>query len=154
MKKLYQYPILHRFLAELYTRCDIYIVDDMFKYIKDDFVSGYCRCKDSGCSTVYLRCDRLPVLEDGEDSHIETYDCDKGLLVLHFFTNGDIEIEALEYDYPFRAEVREIYNQENGYALESDLEIEQQEKRLSDAKIIVDDYFDTKETELNTIVVD
>ena len=155
MCKLYEYPILHRFLAELYERCEIYIKDDMFTFIRDDTVSDYCRCQDSGCSTVYLRSNRLPVLEGDEDEYIETYNSDKGLIILHFYTNGTIEIEALEYDvYPFRDEVRELYNQENDYALESDLEVALQKQRLSEAKRVVDEYFNTKKIQLETIIVD
>ena len=154
MRKLYEYPILHRFLAELYERCEVYTTDDMFMFIRDDVVSDYCRCHDSGCSTVYLRSDRLPVLE-GDDEYIETYNSDKGLIILHFNTNGNIEIEALEYDdYPFRDEVRELYNEENNYALESDLEVELQKQQLRDAKHVVEAYFDTKQIQLNTIIVD
>ena len=154
MRKLYEYPILHRFLAELYERCEVYTTDDMFTFIRDDVVSDYCRCQDSGCSTVYLRSDRLPVLE-GDDTYIETYNSDKGLIVLHFNTNGNIEIEALEYDdYPFRDEVRELYNEENNYALESDLEVALQKQRLRNAERVVEAYFDTKQIQLNTIIVD
>ena len=155
MRILYEYPILHRFLAELYERCEVYITDDMFTFIKDDDVSGYCRCQDSGCSTVYLRSDRLPVLEGAGDEYIEIYNSDKGLIVLHFYTNGTIEIEALEYDdYPFRDEVREVYNQENDYTLESDLEVELQKQRLSDAKSVVKNYFNMKQTPIGMIAVD
>jgi len=154
MRKLYEYPILHIFLAELYERCEIYITDDIFTFIKDDDVSEYCRCHDSGCSTVYLRSERLPVL-DGDDEYIETYNSDKGLIILHFYTNGNIEIEALEYDdYPFRDEVKALFNQENDYALESDLEVELQKQLLRDAKRVVEAYFDTKQIQLNTIIVD
>jgi len=154
MRKLYEYPILHRFLAELYERCEVYTTDDMFTFIRDDVVSDYCRCQDSGCSTVYLRSDRLPVLE-GDDTYIETYNSDKGLIILHFNTNGNIEIEALECDdYPFRDEVRALYNKENDYAPESDLEVELQKQRLSDVKSVVKNYFDAKKTAIEMIVVD
>ena len=155
MRKLYEYPILHRFLAELYERCEIYITNDMFIFIRDDEVSDYCRCHDSSCSTVYLRSDRLPVLEGEEDEYIETYNSDKGLIVLHFYTNGTIEIEALEYDsYPFRDEVRELYNQKNDSVLESDLEVVLQKQRLSKAKRVVDDYFNAKNTPMKMIIID
>ena len=156
MRKLYEYPILHSFLAELYERCEIYITDDMFAFIKDDDVSDYCRCHDSGCSTVYLRSDRLPLLEDdADDAYIETYNSDKGLIILHFYTNGNIQIEALEYNaYPFRDEVRDLYNKANDYALERDLEVELQKQRVSEANRIVAEYFDAKQVQLNTIIVD
>ena len=155
MRKLYEYPILHRFLAELYERCEVYTTDDMFTFIRDDVVSDYCRCQDSGCSTVYLRSDRLPVLEGDEDEYIETYNSDKGLIILHFNTNGNIEIEALEYDdYPFRDEVRELYNQKNDSVLESDLEVILQKQRLSKAKRVVDDYFNAKNTPMKMIIID
>jgi len=143
MHKLQEYPILHHFLAKLYERCDIYTTDDMLTYIKEDLVSDYCKCKDSGCSTVYLRSDRLPILENDDEQYVETYNSDKGLIILHFYTNGHIEIEALEYDdYPFKDEVKSVFN---GHHYKSTKE---------KAQRTVTEFFKANEQVLNTIVVE
>jgi len=138
------YPILHNFLAQLYKLCDVYVTDDMLEYIKDDYINQYCRCSDKTCSTVYICSDRIPVFEDGEQVYIEAYNSNKGLIVLHFYDNGDIEIEALEYsEYPFKDEVKYVFNNK-AYDCS-------QEK----AKNIVDNYFSNiNKKELSTIIVD
>ena len=155
-KTLEQYPILHRFLTELYRRCDIYETDNILELIQDDYVVEYCRCGEESCSTVYLLCNRLPQFEDGEDEYVETYESDNGLIVLHFYDDGRIEVEALEYEhYPFKDELVKVYNQEEfNYALESDLEQQQRAQQLQEAQTSVDAYFLTERQKLATIVID
>lgn len=143
--ELKRFPILHRFLAQLYTKCNIYAVEDMLEYIKNDTVIDYCRCGNENCSTVYLCSDRLPLSEC-----VEFYNSKKGLIVMHFGANGDIEIEALDYEnYPFRQELVENYNNDTFDTFDtfdSDL--------IQDAQNIVDDYFNVMRTSLDAIVVD
>jgi len=137
--KLKQFPILHRFLAHLYTECNVYTVDNMLEYIQNDVVSDYCRCDDESCSTVYLCSDRLPLSEC-----VEIYNSHKGLIVIHFHANGGIEIEALDYEYyPFKEELVINYNNDT---FDSDL--------IQDASYAVDLYFNVMRTKLDAIVVD
>ncbi len=155
-KQLKSYPILHRFLAELYRRCDVYDTDNMLEFIQEDYVVEYCRCGEDSCSTVYLLCNRLPQFEDGEDEYVETYESDKGLIVLHFYDDGRIQIEALEYEhYPFKEELVSVYDKNSvDYALESDLEDELRAQQLEEAQSVVDAYFLTARQKLATIVID
>jgi len=154
MHRLEQYPILHRFLARLYSELDIFEVDDMMAFIADDWVSSYCKCKDKGCASFYMGSDRE--LDLSEDDGVYFYDSDKGTLVLEFFENGEIDVQALEYEhYPFKEELIRIFNEgEERFALESDLEESLQKKRVADAQKIVDAYFSQERTRLEEIVVE
>jgi len=154
MHRLEQYPILHRFLARLYSELDIFEVDDMMAFIADDWVSSYCKCKDKGCASFYMGSDRE--LDLSEDDSVYFYDSDKGTIVLEFFENGEIDVQALEYeDYPFKEELIRIFNEsEERFALESDLEESLQMKRVADAQKIVDAYFSQERTRLEEIVVE
>ena len=154
MLRLEQYPILHRFLARLYSELDIFEVDDMMAFIADDWVSSYCKCKDKGCASFYMGSDRE--LDLSEDDSVYFYDSDKGTIVLEFFENGEIDVQALEYeDYPFKEELIRIFNEsEERFALESDLEESLQKKRVADAQKIVDTYFSQERTRLEEIVVE
>jgi len=156
MYPLKKFPLLHQFLSELYKRCDVYESTDIFQLIEDDTVDSYCKCGDGECATVYLTSDRLPVLED---EYVESFNSDKGLIFLHFFTDGRIEIEALAYEnYPFKDEVIKYFDEAEevvGYALESDLDYELQQKVKDAAQRVVDNYFATATvSELNTIVLE
>ena len=154
MHRLEQYPILHRFLARLYSELDIFEVDDMMAFIADDWVSSYCKCKDKGCASFYMGSDRE--LDLSEDDSVYFYDSDKGTIVLEFFENGEIDVQALEYeDYPFKEELIRIFNEnKERFALESDLEESLQKKRVADAQKIVDAYFSQERTRLEEIVVE
>lgn len=155
MHRLEDYPILHRFLARLYSELDIFEVDDMMAFIADDWVSSYCKCKDKGCASFYMGSDRE--LEFDEDADTVTiYDSTKGMIVLEFFENGDIDVQALEYEeYPFKEELIRVFNEsEEKFALESDLEESLQKKKIDDAQKIVDEYFSHEHIELETIVVE
>lgn len=133
-----RFPILHRFLARLYTKCNIYNVDNMIEYIKNDTVIDYCRCGNENCSTVYLCSDRLPLSES-----VEFYNTEKGFIVMHFRINGDIEIEALDYEYyPFKEELVINYNNDS---FDSDL--------IHDAQNAVDAYFNVMRTSVDAIVL-
>ena len=157
IKPLKKYPILHRFLAALYERCNIYKTDDMLEYIKDDDVCNYHITSDDSMS-IYLRGDRLPTLtEDDEDEYVEIYDSDNGMLVLHFYTDGEIEIEALEYEnYPFKEELQTIYSQEEEirYIFKSDLNEELVVQDKEEVQSVVDSYFNVPRKEVPLIVVD
>lgn len=155
MHRLEDYPILHRFLARLYSELDIFEVDDMMAFIADDWVISYCKCKDKGCASFYMGSDRE--LEFDEDADTVTiYDSTKGMIVLEFFENGDIDVQALEYEeYPFKEELIRVFNEsEEKFALESDLEESLQKKKIDDAQKIVDEYFSHEHIELETIVVE
>ena len=154
IKRLEAYPILHRFLARLYSELEIFEVEDMFAFIADDRVSSYCKCKDSGCASFFVSSDRE--LEIDEDDGVYVYDSDKGTIVLEFFENGDIDVQALEYEhYPFKEELITVYNQDDvQFALESDLEEELQQKRVDEAQKVVDEYFKSTKNDVNTIVVE
>ena len=154
MHRLEQYPILHRFLARLYSELDIFEVEDMMAFIADDWVSSYCKCKDKGCASFYMGSDRE--LDLSEDDGVYFYDSDKGTLVLEFFENGEIDVQALEYEhYPFKEELIRIFNEsEERFASESDLEESLQMKRVADAQKIVDAYFSQERTRLEEIVVE
>ena len=154
MHRLEHYPILHRFLARLYSELDIFEVEDMMAFIADDWVSSYCKCTDKGCASLYMGSDRE--LDLSEDDGVYFYDSDKGTLVLEFFENGEIDVQALEYEgYPFKEELIRIFNEsEERFALESDLEESLQKKRVADAQKIVDAYFSQERTALETIVVE
>ena len=154
MRELIDFPILHRFLARLYSELDIFDVEDMLTYIADDRVSSYCKCKDKGCASFFIQSDRE--LEIKEDDGVYIYNSDKGMIVLEFFENGDIDVQALEYEhYPFKDELKEVYHQdEYQHALESDLEEELQQQRLDEAQKVVDEYFLTERQKLATIVID
>ena len=154
MHKLNHYPILHRFLARLYSELDIFDVKDMLAFIADDRVSSYCKCKDKGCASFFIQSDRE--LEIDEDDGVYIYNSDKGMIVLEFFENGDIDVQALEYEhYPFKEELKEVFNQdEYQYALESDLEEELQQQKLDDAQKVVDEYFESPRNDINTIVIE
>jgi len=154
MKRLEQYPILHRFLARLYSELDVFTVEDMLAYIADDRVSSYCKCKDKGCASFFMHSDRE--LDLSADDGVYYYDSDKGTIVLEFFENGDIDVQALEYEnYPFKEELSTVFNDnEDKFALESDLEESLQKKRLDDAQNIVDAYFSEERTTLEKIVVE
>jgi hypothetical protein len=111
----------------------------MLEYIQNDTISDYCRCGDKNCSTVYLHANRLPLSEC-----VEFYNSEKGLIVMHFHTNGGIEIEALDYEnYPFREELVANYNNDTFDTFDSDL--------IQNA---VDDYFRVMRTSVDAIVVD
>jgi len=154
MHRLEHYPILHRFLARLYSELDIFEVEDMMAFIADDWVSSYCKCTDKGCASLYMGSDRE--LDLSEDDGVYFYDSDKGTLVLEFFENGEIDVQALEYEgYPFKEELIRIFNEsEERFSLESDLEESLQKKRVDDAQKIVDAYFSEERTALETIVVE
>jgi len=143
MYKLSQYPILHRFLAHLYKTCNIYSENEkIFKYIKDDIVKDYCRCGDKQCATLYLSSERVPVFSNGEDEYIEVYNSNKGLIVLHFYHNGDIDVEALEYDnYPFKEELSLVYNGKDHPCANQEV------------ASIVNEYFESPQIQLEEIVI-
>ena len=153
-KRLKSYPILHRFLARLYSELDIFEVDDIIAFIEDDRVSSYCKCGDRGCASFFIRSDRE--LEIDEDGGVYIYDSDKGTIILEFFENGEIDVQALEYThYPFKEELKSVFEQdEMQFALESDLEEEQQQKKLNDAQKMVDAYFASDTHKIQSIVVE
>ncbi len=153
MKRLNRYPILHRFLARLYTELDIFEVEDMMAFIADDWVSSYCKCKDKGCASFTIGSDReLEINDDG----VYVYNSDKGMIVLEFFENGDIDVQALEYEeYPFKEELICIFNDDGEkFALESDLEEELQQQRVDETQRIVDVYFSEEPKAVPTITIE
>ena len=154
MKRLEQYPILHHFLARLYSELDVFSVEDMLAYIADDTVSSYCKCKDKGCASFFMTSDRE--LDLSADDGVYVYDSDKGTIVLEFFENGDIDVQALEYEnYPFKDELKAVYDEDAvKYALESDLEEELQEQKLREVQDIVNEYFNKEPNILNTIIIE
>jgi hypothetical protein len=114
----------------------------MLEYIQNDVVSDYCRCGNKNCSTVYLYSDRLPLSEC-----VEFYSTEKGLIVMHFYTKGNITIEALDYKYyPFKEELVKNYGSNTFDTFDSDL--------MLDVQDIVDKYFSLEQTKLDLIVVD
>jgi len=155
LKRLTQYPILHRFLARLYSELDIFDVDDMYAFIADDTIASYCKCHDKECASFFIYSDRE--LQIDEDDGVYIYNSDKGMIVLEFFENGDIDVQALEYEhYPFKDEQRAIYDDKDTvkYALESDLEEELQEQKQINIMNVVDEYFNTEKRQLPTITID
>ncbi len=155
MRKLSSYPILHHFLARLYEDLNIFEVEDMLAFIVDDRVSSYCKCKDKGCASFFMHSDRE--LDLSKDDGVYIYDSDKGMIVLEFFENGDIDVQALEYeDYPFKEELISVYNQEEplDYALENDANEELLQKIQDDAKKIVSKYFNVEQNEVPIITVE
>ena len=154
MKNLKNFPILHHFLARLYSKLDIFEVKDMLSFIADDRVSSYCKCKDKDCASFFMYSDRE--LDISEDDGVYFYDSDKGTIVLEFFKNGDIDVQALEYEnYPFKEELKEVFNQEDiAYALESDLNTELLQQIQDDAKKVVDEYFSVSQNEVPLIILE
>ena len=155
IKRLKSYPILHRFLARLYSELDIFEVDDMMSFIEDDRVSSYCKCEDKGCASFFIQSDRE--LEIDEDDGVYVYDSDKGTIILEFFENGDIDVQALEYEhYPFKDELKKVFNQEEeiDYVLENDANEELLQKIQDDAKKVVFEYFDVERNEVPIITVE
>jgi len=155
LKRLSQYPILHRFLARLYSELDIFDVDDMYAFIADDTIASYCKCHDKECASFFIYSDRE--LKIDEDDGVYIYNSDKGMIVLEFFENGDIDVQALEYEhYPFKGELIAVYDDKDAvkYALESDLEEELQEQKQTEIMKVVAEYFNAQETKLETIIID
>ncbi len=155
IKRLEAYPILHRFLARLYSELEIFEVEDMLAFIADDRVGSYCKCKDKGCASFFIHSDRE--LEIDEDDGVYVYDSDKGTIVLEFFENGDIDVQALEYeDYPFKEELISVYNQDDtlGYALENDSNEELLQEIQDNAKKIVFEYFNVERNGVPIITVE
>ena len=148
MRELIDFPILHRFLARLYSELDIFDVKDILAFIADDRVSSYCKCKDKGCASFFIQSDRELKISDGDGVYI--YNSDKGMIVLEFFENGDIDVQALEYEhYPFKDELIEVFDQDDyQYALESDLKEKLQQQKLDDAQKKVDDYFESPRNDI------
>lgn len=154
IKRLKSYPVLHRFLARLYSELDIFEVDNMMAFIENDRVSSYCKCKDKGCASFFIQADRE--LEIDENDGVYIYDSDKGTIILEFFENGDIDVQALEYEhYPFKEELISVYNQEEilGYALENDANEKLLQEIQDDAKKIVFEYFNAERNEVPIITV-
>jgi len=129
IKPLNRFPILHRFLATLFERCNIYKTDDMLECIKDDKVCTF-KIYDDNSISIYLSNEGHPLLEIGED--VKVYKSENGLLALHLYADGDIKVEALEYEhYPFTEEAESVYLQGLGVEelfcksdVEENLEIE------------------------------
>ena len=142
MKRVEQYPILHHFLARLYRELDVFSAKDMLAYIADDTVSSYCKCKDKGCASFFMTSDRE--LDLSAEDGVYVYDSDKGTIVLEFFENGDIDVQALEYEhYPFKEELRAVYNDEE--------EAQQKPKEIQN---IVNGYFNEELNILKTINIE
>ena len=155
LKRLSHYPILHQFLARLYSELDIFDVEDMYAFIADDTIASYCKCSDKACASFFIYSDRE--LEIDEDDGVYIYNSDKGMLVLEFFENGNIDVQALEYEhYPFKEELIAVYDNKNvvKYVLESDLEEDLQAQKHNEIKKVVSEYFNAQETKLETIIID
>ena len=117
IKPLNKFPILHRFLAILFKRWNIYKTDDMLECIKDDKVCTF-KINDDNSISIYLSNEGHPLLKiDSLDEGVKVYKSENGLLALHLYSDGDIKVEALEYEhYPFREEAESVYNQSIGVA--------------------------------------
>ena len=143
LKELKYYPILHRFLAKIYIELDIFETEDMFTLIENDQVASYCKCTDKGCASFFMNSNRELDLSD--DDGIYYYNTDKGFIMLEFFANGNIDIQALSYEhYPFKEELIAVYNNKE-YPLKDDLET---------IENIVNEYFNEEPKIINTILVD
>ena len=127
----------------------------MYAFIADDTIASYCKCSDKECASFFIYSDRE--LEIDEDDGVYIYNSDKGMFVLEFFENGNIDVQALEYEqYPFKDELIAIYEDKDAvaYALESDLEEELQEQKQTGIIKVVGEYFNTEKTQLPTIIID
>ena len=143
LKELRHYPILHRFLTKIYIELDIFETEDMLKMIENDQVRSYCKCTDKECSSFFMNSDRE--LDLSEDDGIYYYNTDKGFIMLEFFANGNIDVQALSYaHYPFRDELISVYNDKE-YPLKDDLEA---------IENMINEYFSEKPKMINTIIVD
>jgi len=142
-KELKHYPILHRFLTKIYIELDIFEIEDMFALIEDDRVRSYCKCADKGCASFFMDSNRELDLSD--DDGMYYYNTDKGFIILEFFANGNIDVQALSYEhYPFKDELIAVYN-DKPYPLKDDL------NAIED---IINAYFSEESKIVNTIIVD
>jgi len=116
--------------------------EDLFEFDmeKELFITGYCKCGQKDCATVYLK--RIKEWEE-KDHIVNLASTTKGLVLLHIEENGLMEFEALEYTkYPYKNEIKKVFKWKKSTLTPKDKEI-------------LDNYFrDLAPEKLNCITID
>ena len=136
---LTQTPIFFEFLKRYIKFMGYKNIFD-FDMEKELFLTGYCRCKQKDCATVYLK--RIQEWEE-EYQTVNIVSTKKGIILIHIEENGFMEFEALEYKkYPYQTEIIKVFQGKKSTLTQKDI-------------LKLDQYFDNLELEcMNTIVVD
>lgn len=108
MISLKKTPIFSRFLKKLFELENIRYTK---KLQSELFLIKQCKCTQCDCATVTLKLKKRRKWAKNLEGVSISPSTNKGILILHFFKKGYLELEAICYDrYPYKKEIDLIFN--------------------------------------------